>query len=467
MKLYRLDLLTLLISLFILNSCKNQNTIGLGLDSSTQLKGTLIDTATIIVNTVPDRGSTPDSIITTGLAKTPMGYFKDPVLGTTESNIAALLNLPGSGAYTLPTGTITIDSAVLVLPYADGFYGDSSLTANYKVNVYQLSQRPLNKTYYNTNGWGNYTAATPIGTQVSRGFTHTPIKIYDIIVGKPDTLKNASPQLRIPISKDFINNILFNASSAQLASNAVFNNNVKGLYITLDKNATTGASGTFMFNLTTSLTVYYRATNGTTIDTAQASLPLSTHAAQIIHTPSSAVTTELNNTSSSRDIIYLQGLAGLKAKVSFPYLKNILTTVGSRIVINRAELVITPAPGSTIPFKAQPKLTMYRYDLAHQPAELEDASTGDPRSGGVGTFGGFYNTTLKNYHFIVTAYIQDLMDGKTVDYGTFVAPVDTTNKTTVDISPTPQTAGRTIAVGTDKNSPYRIKLNIIYTKINK
>ena len=59
------------------------------------------------------------------------------------------------------------------------------------------------------------------------------------------------------------------------------------------------------------------------------------------------------------------------------------------------------------------------------------------------------------------------MNGKTIDYGTFIAPVDTTNTTTVDIAPTPQTAGRTIAVGTDKNSPYRIKLNIIYTKINK
>jgi hypothetical protein len=56
------------------------------------------------------------------------------------------------------------------------------------------------------------------------------------------------------------------------------------------------------------------------------------------------------------------------------------------------------------------------------------------------------------------------MNGKTVDYGTYLAPVDTTNTQSVDINPTPQTAGRTIAVGTD-NSANRIKLNIIYTKI--
>jgi hypothetical protein len=110
MKFFRLDLLTLLISLFILNSCKNKDTIGLGLNSSTQLGGSLIDTATIVVNTFKE-----DSVVTTNLAKTPLGYFIDPVLGTTESNIAIGLNLPASSAYTLPTGTISIDSAVLVL----------------------------------------------------------------------------------------------------------------------------------------------------------------------------------------------------------------------------------------------------------------------------------------------------------------------------------------------------------------
>ncbi len=473
MKFFRLDLLTLLISLFILNSCKNQDTIGLSLDSSTQLNGSLIDTATIVVNTVSDAANTAyeaanglhkDSIITSALTKTPLGYFNDPVLGTTEANVAALLNLPGSAAFTLPSGTITIDSAVLVLRYADGFYGDS-LTSNYKINVFQLSERPTGINYYNNKQWA-YNAGSLLGTRTFNAHTHQKIKIYNIITGKPDTLITVPPQLRVPISKAFINNILFNASSAQLASNTIFNNTVKGLYLTLDKTGTTGAGGIIMFNLTDSVNVYYRTTNGTTIDTTSTTLPLSAHAAQIIHTPSSAVSTELSNTGTSRDIIYLQGLAGLKAKISFPYLKNILKTVGSNIVINRAELVVTPVPGSTIPFKAQPKITMYRNDLALQPAELQDAGA-DPRSMGASIFGGYYNSTLKNYHFIVTAYVQDLMGGKTVDYGTYIATVDTTNKSTVDIASTPQTAGRSIIVGTDKTSPYRIKLNIIYTKINK
>ncbi|HZX58016.1 MAG TPA: DUF4270 family protein, partial [Mucilaginibacter sp.] len=114
-----------MISLFILNGCKNEGA-GLGVNVPSQIPANFIDTSTIIVNTVADVGFNPsngtpkDSIFTAGLAKTPLGYFQDPVLGTTESNIAAALNLPGLSAYTLPTGTIVIDSAVLALHYADG-----------------------------------------------------------------------------------------------------------------------------------------------------------------------------------------------------------------------------------------------------------------------------------------------------------------------------------------------------------
>ena len=476
MKFFRLDLLTLLISLFIFNGCKNEGSIGLGIKSNTQLTSNLIDTSTIVINTVPDKGyyafglQPQDSIVTTGLTKTPLGYFQDPVLGTVQSNIIAGLNLPGESSYLLPSGTIVIDSAVLALKYADGFYGDS-LTSQFKVNVYQLTSRPApSKAYYNTSNW-SYNP-TLLGTRTFYARTHDSIKIFNIIKGAPDTLIKVAPQLRIPISKNFVNNILFNAGTTQLSSNTVFLNNVKGLFITMDPTGMQGSGGTFMFSLADSLNVYYHSINGTTIDTSSVSLPLSgtasPHSAQIIRKPSNAVTTELaNTTTGSRNVIYFQGLAGLKAKISFPYLKNILKTVGSRIVINRAELVITAMPGSTIPFVAQPKLSMYKWDISHTPVELQDASSTDARSGGLSTFGGFYNPTNQSYHFTVTAYIQDLMDGNTVDYGTFIAPVDTTNKTTVDYLPTAQTAGRTIAVGTDPNSPYRIKLNIIYTKINQ
>jgi len=468
MKFFRLDLLTLLISLFILNGCKNQDTVGLGINSSGAPNGTLVDTSTIITNTVLE-----DSVATSGLAKNPLAFFNDPVFGTTEANLATDLNLPGSGSFILPTGKLTIDSAVLVLKYADGFYGDS-LASTYTVNVYQLAQKfNKNITYYNTKSWGDYSAAPLLGSSPPfNPKTHTHFKITDIVLGKPDTLIKVVPQLRIPINPNFIINNLFNANSITLGSNTIFNNTIRGLYLTIDKTKSTGAGGIFMLKSADSLAVYYKQVNGTKTDTAVLYLPISNLAAQIKHTFSMTIQTELADTVTNKGTFYLQGLAGLKAKIKFPSLlanlrKNLLSQ-GSDIVINRAELIITPSAGTDKPYAPLPKLTMYRWDIAHRPAYIEDASTVDPRAQGGGVFGGFYNNTSKQYHFIITAYIQDLLLKRTVDYGTFIAPVDSTNTTSVDIAPTPQVAARTIAVGgANKSASYSIKLNVIYTKIAK
>jgi hypothetical protein len=464
MKFFRLDLLTLLISLFILNSCKNQDTLGLGVNSSNQINGSLIDTSTIQLNTVLD-----DTVATTGLAKTPLAYFNDPIFGITQSDIATDLNLPSSTAFTLPSGTIFIDSARLVLKYADGFYGDS-VSSVYTVNVFQLGEKfSENTTYYNDKTWK--VQPNLIGSLTFSARTHDSIKIYNIIAGAPDTLMKVPPQVRIPINPAFINEFFFNASTLTLSSNATFNNVVNGLYLTIDKTKTTGPGGILMISPADSLAIYYRSVNGTTIDTSVAYLQVNKLAANITHTYSVAVQNELNNTTSNRGTIYLQGLSGLRAKISFPNLlanlRNNLAKRDSDIILNRAELVITPSPGSNIPYSPIPKITMYRFDIAHQRILLEDASPSDPRSGGVGTFGGYYNKSLNEYHFVITAYLQDLLLNKIIDYGTYIAPIDTTNTTSVDYLPTAQVASRTVAVGGNSTSPFKMRLNIIYTKIAK
>jgi hypothetical protein len=468
MKFFRLDLLTLLISLFILNSCKNQNSLSLGAaGASGTIGAALVDTSTIVINTVPE-----DSVATSGqLAKNPLAYFTDPIFGVSVSNLATGLNLPFSAAYTPPIGTITIDSARLVLRFADGFYGDS-IESRYTVNVYQLKTKfRTDTTYYNTKNWGDYSSSPLLGSLTFNSRTHDSIKIFNIITGAPDTLIKVPPQIRIPINPQFINTNLFNASTTTLSSNSVFTNNVRGLYITLDQTKTTGAGGIFMISPSDSLAVYYRTVNGATIDTGVVLLPLSTLASQIKHTYTTTIQTELSNTTSSRGTIYLQGLAGLRAKISFPNLllnlRNNLLKKDSDIVLNRAELVVTPVPGSGIPYSPLPQITMYRLDIAKQRIELEDAATtSDPRSGGASVFGGFYSPTKQNYHFIITAYLQDLLLKKTVDYGTYIGAVDLSGATSVPIAPTAQVGARTVAGGgANKSSPYSIKLNIIYTKI--
>ena len=475
MKFWRLDLLTLLISLFIFSSCKNQN--GIGLDPDQKLSGTLLVDTNIVVNTVPEDSvnttGNPSTIGTSLEFKSALGYINDSQIGTTQASIAMGLSLPGSTAYTLPTGTITIDSARLVLRYTDGFYGDS-LTTHYKVDVYQLNEKiSATKSYYNTKTWSYNN--TLLGTKTFNSRTHTPIKITDIVSGGPDTIKSVPEQVRIHISSGFINSNLFNASSTILSSNTLFQDNIKCGDSTFEKPQVNGAGGNFMIALDScSVNVYCRIDNSGTIDTTIISLPVARHAVEIKHTYTAAVQAALNNTSTSNNTFYLQGLAGLRAKVSFPGLKDIITQAGIDIVINRAELVITPAPGTTIPLTPLPKITMYQLDIAKTRIPLQDADVGNRNYQSPDIFGGYYSSN-NGYHFIITGYIQDLMRGRAVDYGTYIAPCDTVTTSStgqsLDYLATPQAAARVVAVGTPGKTsadyPYRIKLNLIYTKVNK
>ena len=464
MKFFRLDLLTLLISLFILSSCKKQGTVNLGVSSETLIEGKLIDTSSVFISTVRE-----DDAVVSGLANTPLSYFKDPIFGITEANVAVDLNLPDRAPYTLPTGTITVDSAVLVLPYSNGFYGDS-ITTRYKANVYQLDERMLSNGGYLASKKWKY-KRTLLGTRSFFSRTHDSVTVVQPIRGKSDSLWKVAPQLRVPLNPQFVLDNFFNASSDLRSSNLIFKNRVNGLYVTLDKGQT-GPGGTFMLNLDSAgIKIYFRvkATEGNTVDTLVTTLGSSTRAAEISHDyTGTVIATELASTQKARSNFYLQGLLGLRAKIQFPYLKDIIAKVGSDIIVNRAELVITAQPGTIVPYEPLKSLMFYSLDLAKQRVNIQDNSSTDPRSNA--SYGGFYNNSKKEYHFLVTAYVQDLMRGKVVDNGAYLGAVNNQGvEYFTDVSPTAQLDGRTAAVGFNGNllAPYRVKLNIIYTKIAK
>jgi hypothetical protein len=475
MKFFRLDLLTLLISLFILNSCKNEDTIGLTNGTTGTVSGSLIDTATVFINTTSE-----DTVVTSGITNVPLGYFKDPLLGSTTSNMITDINLPLGGvstntSYALPTGTIYIDSAVLRLKYATtGFYGDS-LTSRYKVKVYQLGQRFYSTTsYYNDSQW-TYGSAL-LGTTTFYARAHDTLKVDTPVSGGPDTLIKVVPEVRIRIDTNFIRANMMSNTYQQLNSNLLFQNYVRGFFITMDQNQQ-GAGGILMFQAPadSALEVHIRSINGITVDTTVVYYNISQHAAQISHVYPSTVTAAKSNTTTHSDsLVYLQGLASLRAKISLPYIKTLFKSLGNNVVINRAEIVLTAAPGSDIPsyLTPQPYLSLYRYDIAHQRVSVEDASSSDPRAYSGTVFGGIYNLTTQQYHFLVTSYVQDLIDGATIDYGTYIGVISGTDVgTSVDIAATPEAAGRSVVVGSPKSTsslyPYRVKLNVIYTVTKK
>ena len=473
MKFIKLDLLTLLISLFLFASCENSSTIGLEVDPSIAVQGALVDTVTISSRTIAE-----DVASTYGATRHPLGFLKDPTFGTTEASLAMAVNL-SSDAYSFGTGAI-LDSAVLVLNYGGEFYGDS--TATYSIDVHQLTKKLTDEPSFLNNKEYTYNSIL-LGNKTGKIFPKTTYKVTDIVAGKADTLRTVTPQIRIKLNNSFIQNNILSLDATTLKYNSNFNNAFKGLHVQINKTSSTGIGGIMFFDFAasnSSLALYYKKQNATTstaTDTVSVNFPIATSsnpiAATIKHDyTGTPIATQLANPTTQYPVTYLQPLAGLRNKISFPYLSKFATNVGN-IIINKAELVIDLGSGSDIiPFNAAPRLALYRYDIAEKRQNLPDnnagSSTSNPDPRYTGTFGGYYNLLTKQYVFVITGYVQDLLDGKTKDYGTFLASSPSA-ESEFALFPSISTGSRAV-IGSFKKAPAvgdnLMKLNIYYTKIN-
>ena len=460
MRLYKLDLLTLLIGLFILSSCQETESIGLEVDPTTEIKGSLLDTITINASTVAE-----DSIITNTLEQYPLGYLNDPIMGKTTANIGMSLTLDPPGL-TFGTNPV-LDSAVLVLFYGKEFHGDS--TSKFELEVHQLANALTATTpHFNTK---KIEYNNPVlGSKFLRFNLKDSIKVTELVKGKPDVQKSKAPHIRIQLNNAFITNNLLTAGTSILASNAALNNSINGLYLTVNKAQTTGKGGIAFFNLADSsrLEVYYKSQNGTAIDTVLQKFPIKNSTSPVIADfkhdyTGTSIQTQLNNPNTKFDQTFVQGLAGLRTRIYFPYLDK-LKSLGN-ITINKAELILTVV-GGTDQIKPAQRLLLYQTDIAKQRQFIPDFGTNPVVSMTDLDFGGFYDSTNKRYKFVVTTYIQDILRGRLKQYDTYIAPVGLNyNRQT---GPLPSGATATSAViGSGKSGvSYKMKLNIIYSKIN-
>jgi hypothetical protein len=460
MKLFKLDLLTLLISLFILSSCQDTESIGLEVDPATEIKGSLIDTITINASTVVE-----DSIITNSLEQYPLGYLNDQIMGKTSASIGMSLTLdpPGLSFGTNPV----LDSAVLVLYYGREFHGDS--TSKFQIEVRQLANA-LNESsiHYNTKTIGSNSQI--LGSKLSNFNFKDSVKVTELVKGKPDVQRSKAPHLRIQLDKNFISNNLLIANTTTLSSNLELNKALKGLYLSVNNAQTTGKGGIAFFNLTDSsrLEVYYKSENGTAIDTTLQKFPIKNNLSPVVANfkhdyTGTAIQTQLNNPNTKFDNTFVQGLAGLRTKLNFPHLDK-LKSLGN-ITINKAELVVTVV-GGTDQFKPAQRLLLYQTDIAKQRQLVQDFATNPAFSLTDLDFGGFYDSSNKRYKFVITTYIQDMLRGRTKQYDTYIAPVAINYNRQSGPLPSGATATSAVIGSGKAGVSYKMKLNIIYSKVN-
>ncbi|WP_316737937.1 DUF4270 domain-containing protein [Pedobacter aquatilis] len=468
MKFTKQDLLTLLIGLFLFASCKNPNGVGLDVDPNSAIQGTLVNDQLVSSQTVKE-----PVLTTSRLAALPFGYMVDPIFGKTESSVGMTVQLPGTET-SLDFTSATLDSAVLVLNLGTQFYGDTA-TSKYSVDVYQLSSA---LTKYKSSDVIAHNS-TLLGNFNNRIFPNTKVKVTEVVTSGKDTVRTMTPQIRIPLNKAFIQSTILSLPTTGTSSNSKFIEYFKGLYAEINKSTSTGTGGVAFLDFASSnsyLQLVYRKPNTTSgVDTLSKNFVIGAGAvsANIKHDyTGTAIQTQLDNPAVQYGVTYLQGLAGVRTKISFPTLKN-FTSVYGKAVINKAELVVDLSAGTyALPFAPSQRLSLYRWDIAEQEVNVPDRDqstsnyAGDPRAKADAAFGGYYDSLKNRYVFNVTAYVQDIIDGTKIDYGTFIAPESLT-ATSFDLGAARSTTSASRAViGSFGNTTNRLKLNIYYTKMN-
>ncbi len=487
------DLLTLLISLFVLGGCTNPSGIGLDVDPGDQIEGELT-TLTLQGATLLD-----DSTRSSSFNQTAFGWFDDPVIGKTVADLALAIGKPSTVPRIRPDAEI--DSVILVLPYGSEYFGDT-VNTTFPLQVRQLAEAYTDGTY-SSKQWS--VRDEVIGAKTVNRFAYKAtdsVRVEKHIDGK-DTVVREAPQLRISLSADFFKTLFRNTiDSASLSTESGFNEHVKGLYLQVDESAMSGIGGIVTFagitNTTTAgIELTYRQPNGKEgddagIDTVRTFLPTAVQessggttyrrlSTSIKRTYTPEVQAQLENPEGSYETLYLQAPAGLRTRMRIPDIDELK---GRNIAINKAELVLyvdEEATGTEFSTQA-PRLTLYREDIAgrRQPVPDGDSRTdvdmygrqqfaGDPRSlwyrfnGNWRPFGGELNKEKRRYVFHVTSYIQDVLLGKINSSEFFIAPV-TASDNSVPYSPVLNTASRAIIQNGDTQD-LKIKLNIYYTKI--
>jgi len=167
------------------------------------------------------------------------------------------------------------------------------------------------------------------------------------------------------------------------------------------------------------MTLYYRDT--TQADTLAFDFLINDNGVRFTHMefhPEQAVDPgleqALNDTTLGDQRVYVQSMGGVRGRVRFPFLKDYLDA-GLRNVA-KAELVV-PVEGSFYPAYLPPtQLFLFRRDAAGNDALLPDQLSAQ------GNIGGTYDTEAREYRFIITRWLQGVLNGDYPDADLIIVP---------------------------------------------
>jgi len=427
--------LVLLMCIFLF-SCKNESS-EIGLDLLEGQMGTdFTDTVTLSAYSILE-----DTVNTTGMSAHLLGHLSDPVFGNSSAGIFTQLALSGS-AVNFGDHPV-IDSVVLTLQISS-YYGDT--TSAVGIRVHQLTEdMDKTATYYQFN-----TLAfdpTPLNYQLT-GYTINPQSTVVMDTG----VYNA--HLRVRLSQQFGQYLLNHEDDLNNRLQDFF----KGLYIeAVSHTGNCGyIMGTSMTSALSGLVLYYHNTDEQNMRytfTCTGNCARFTHIAHdynASHDNNFIAEVLQQQSSIGMQELFLQGGGGVKTRISFPYLEHAFDQYDQRVVIHRAELVITNIHPHEPYLTQPPALTLQ--GIAKSDGSIRFLPDDDYYTS-TSYYGGSYDADKHEYRFRITKYVQQLILGQG----------DWSNAVNLIVRGSAVRPNRLVLDGTDPGSPTRLRLEIAYS----
>ncbi len=424
------------IAALFLSSC-NDDVTSIGLNLIDEVGTDFNDTATVTAYSIRE-----DSLNTSALTSNLVGEIEDPVFGPLKAATYAQFAL--SGASVNFGDSPTLDSVVLTLQLSS-YYGDTTSKAD--IRVYELTEDLSPDSYYQ-NSTIAYNESAPLNYSLT-GYSIKPNTKVTVDTG----IYNA--HLRIRLSDDF--GLFLLSKQSEMTGTAAFQSILKGLCIASVSH--TGTVGYILYSSMTSsltgITLYYH--NGGTA--AKYTFPCDKSCARFTgftHNYESSANADfvqeiLNGDKSvGAKTLFAQATGGIKTVVRFPNIKDAFKSLDNRVVVNKAELVVSNIDPDEEYLVQPPGLSLQGISTATgKTAYLPD----DEYYSSTSYFGGTYDSSKKEYRFRITKYVQDLILGKT-GYADSVYLV---------VKGAGVRANRLIIGGTGRTDDRRLRLELSYT----
>lgn len=383
-----------LLFLLAFNACKKADTVGLEvLPEEDQLQGEHTDTLTVWAHIMRE-----DSLTTRNTTFHVLGSHNDPIFGLSKASMFMQVKL-GAGSIDFGANP-QLDSIVMSLAYV-GYYADiMKLGGEQSFSVHRVTEDMSDTLYYSTDtvAYDKF----PLGTYTGLVAAHDSVKINGV---------NLPPQMRIRLSSDFGNELLHSTS---LTSDEAFLTQLKGFFITPSTPNLLTGMGTLAYiypiSPYTRLTMYYHNddTTGVHFDFGTTDATTFNHF-EHDYTNAPDITAQLADSSLGMDHLYLQAMQGLKAKITFPHITNLVAN-GQKIAINRAELYFPVADNTTNRLSPPSKIAVLKKGTDGKDKVLDEYlyESAD-------FLGGSYNETENAFIFNIPRHMQSLLSDANPD----------------------------------------------------